>query len=177
MLFRSLWPCLFAVWGCAMDAADAETDVGDATNETGTDTGEVLSSRSDCAYEVRRLADDVELYACASAPVSPRIDVDLAVDNDPVLEPGKRLHACTWHTFTATSKTMLVACPAESHVVSGGCMSQTPMLVSAPWENDTLGDLPERGERYQHVSDANGWMCIYEGSPPSGQSATALCCE
>jgi hypothetical protein len=94
-----------------------------------------------------------------------------------LLEPGKRLKNCTWSSFTDTAKVMMVTCPANTHVVSGGCLSQTRMVASAPWEDNTVGDLPEDGEKYQSVSDQNGWLCIYEDPYPSGQMATALCCE
>lgn len=156
-----------------------------------TDGGAEQDRATQCAREVHELPGGVAIQGCehqveavrASAlPDSPdslpELDIDVRGTGTSLpFQPGKRLHTCEWHSFVDTAKAMMVTCPDGSHVVSGGCMSQTPMLVSAPWEHNTLGNLPEDSERYQDVGDPNGWVCIYDGPWPSGQIATVLCCE
>jgi len=149
--------------------------------------GEEAQGPLACVRETHHPEAGIAIFGCAdqaaavrSSPGAeplPDVDLQLAVDASMPIEPGKRLHDCEWSSFIDTAKAMLVICPGEKHIVSGGCMSQTQMLVSAPWENNTVGDLPENGERYQDVGAPNGWLCIYEDPAPSGQIATALCCE
>jgi hypothetical protein len=134
------------------------------------------AEQDECEHMVHR-DGDVAVSGCRDRISAIQLgNVVQTAPGPTLLEPGKRLHDCTWTTFTDTAKVMLATCPADTHVVSGGCMSQTRMLASAPWET-YVGDLPEHGERYQDVADTNGWMCIYDGPYPSGQIATALCCE
>ena len=140
-----------------------------------------------CVPDVHHLPGGIAIHGCADQAAAvrvlpgpeplPDVDFESGIDTSVHVEPGKRLHDCEWSSFTDVAKVMMVTCPSGTHVVSGGCMSQTPMLVSAPWENNAVGDLPENAERYQDLGDPNGWLCIYEDPYPSGQIATALCCE
>ena len=91
---------------------------------------------------------------------------------------GRRLKNCTWVSFTDTAKTMMAQCPAETHVVSGGCLAQTRIVNSAPFESSNNTNLPEHDERFQDVTAQSGWACTYEGpTQTAGQKAVALCCE
>jgi hypothetical protein len=180
---------LVAAMLAACDDRRAATKLDDdpASSEGArTDDDVQRDAATQCARVVHELPGGVAIQGCEhqveavrnSDPIDPLWAVDIdAAGTSQSFQPGKRLHACEWHSFIDTAKVMMVTCPDNSHVVSGGCMSQTPMLVSAPWEDNTLGNLPEDSERYQDVGDPNGWVCIYDGPWPSGQIATVLCCE
>ena len=112
-----------------------------------------------CVPDVHHLPGGIAIHGCADQAAAvrvlpgpeplPDVDFESGIDTSVHVEPGKRLHDCEWSSFTDVAKVMMVTCPSGTHVVSGGCMSQTPMLVSAPWENNAVGDLPENAERYQ----------------------------
>ena len=172
---------------------DGDLDDPDIANVEETDG--TPAAAGPCAPEAYAVSDALSVYGCApqiDAVIDAVIDAegnlvddataagDLAALTPDPLEAtnGRRLKRCRWSSFTDTAKSMLVMCPAEKHIVSGGCFAQTRMVNSAPFESQTIGNLPEAGERYQDVSPTSGWLCTYEGPTQSaGQKAAALCCE
>jgi len=176
--------------GCAGSSEPVpELAASDADPTDAVDGLEAGAPAEPCAREAYAVSDALTVYGCEAQvdavvgddgrlPHASETDA-LSADIEPLeAAQGRRLKECQWSSFTDTAKTMLVMCPAEKHVVSGGCYAQTRMVNSAPFESQSVGDLPEHDERYQDLDDVSGWLCTYEGPTQSaGQKAAALCCN
>ena len=173
---------------CDSDAGLAhETTELDAADFEATDTSTVdppVESR-ECLRETYALSDSTSAHGCSYqidaliAGVPTAGDTLAAAAPDPLSAAnGRRLKECTWASYVDTANTMLVLCPDDRHVVSGGCYAQRRLLNSAPFESQTAANLPEADERVQDVTALSGWACTYDGPYQSaGQSAAALCCN
>lgn len=180
---------LAAISGSAPACAEPD-DVPELTTAADAWEGEAPSEASSdepCQPSAHSVSGSVAVFGCdaqvdgltLSEDHEESLDSLAANAGDPLsATTGRRLKDCRWSSFIDSANTMLVMCPGERHVVSGGCFSQATMLNSAPFEFQTAGNLPEQGERYQDLGATSGWMCTYDGPVQSaGQQAAALCCS
>lgn len=142
-----------------------------------------------CVQRDLQLPDNFVLRACESQlrdaefvdqlidratqpkPAKPELDIGVATQT---ISGGREPTACEWVRLDTVAKGAYLACPEQTYVVAGGCVAETLLGSSGPWEDqcDPVGN----GVAYHNVHPVNGWMCVLEGGT-ADMHLTALCCE
>ncbi len=180
---RPRYACLTALLAVTLLPA-CDTDGGDDSYDA-----ELLELSEDDVDEEDRLAeaeadlapsdlDSVE--GDSPEPAAPALDLDLTLPTPGVADVTDPVKSCYWRkSSNATGTGAIVTCGGGYQILSGGCYNTTSgpsIYKNHPWENGSIGNLPEDGEWATDVDGANGWSCQKDSS--SGTIiTTGLCCK
>jgi len=163
-----------------LSACDAQDDFDDA---------DLLAEADDDSYEGDRLeadaaspdadADEREsVQGDSHGPAMP--DLDLALPVGGVADAGDSVKSCYWRKSSNSSGTgAIVTCGGGYQILSGGCYNTTSgpsIYKNHPWENGSIGNLPEDLEFATDVDGSNGWSC-QKNSTSGTIITTGLCCK